>query len=408
MLACRLMTKILGETSRQIITNLPLNIPEIRDYMDEHWPTAAPIRNRITLITNTKLLKHFWLTLGNDWWIPDVSKERWNLGERLDYSIAYRWKETTKSTRRRKHITDLDKDEIESLLNEPDPPLEYCDVSTLSPCQFIIDELQNIFPSRAFMQTSHGALFWLSQQRKLGADFIGITQNADLIDKEFRDLADDFLFITNWGRKQKSWFRLPKVMTWSKYDTKPGPGVKPMVTGYFQQDIKGMGKLYDTSAGVGIEGGLSADTKEIVPGIHWGWFVLIFALCIYGLTFVPGCAHKIGTKALQAKPRMDLGLASQPLDNSKSHFNHTEKNSTLVKVPTSDNELAGLCFINGTWTAIFADNTEVKSTDPEWNNLLIRAKKPVGARIEGTNYYLVRPGAPRPHAPMPPSALDPH
>lgn len=415
MLATKLAAKLLAETNRVIITNLPLNLPELRAYILERWPNFKDdMRERVTIITEAKILKRFWLTLGNDWWIPDVPKEQWNTGQRLDYREAYRWLPTTKSTKHRKPIPDLYPNEIEQLCNEEPPQMERKLVSDLRPAQFIIDELQNLFPARGFMQTSHGALFWLSQQRHLAADFIGITQNADLIDKEFRDLADDWLYITNWGRKQKSWFRLPKVMTWAKYDQRPGPGISPMISGTFRMDIQGIGQCYDTSAGVGIEGGLSADTGEKTAGIHWSWFFVAVAIVLIGLFQTPklltkGISHLFNhrpaltpaiAQAVTNAPAMTNATSISPPPSGQAPAAPTPLRPNLnVKAPPTTN-LTGVTIWNGIATAWLNDGTSVDSTDlRRWRGLIHTGKKIVGVRIDGQTLYLKSTPIERPAAP---------
>lgn len=402
MLATKMMTRILGETKRQIITNLPLNIPQLREYMAEHWPSST-IDNRITIITEAKLLKRFWLSYGQDWWIPDVTKEAYALGERLDYRMAYRWLPTTESTRHRMPITDMTKAELYSYaghgpLARDRIEIEMCPVPELPACQFIIDELQNIFPARGFMQTSQGCLYWLSQQRHLGADFIGLTQNADLIDKEFRDLADDYLFITNWGRKQKSLFRLPKMMTWSKYDQKPGPGIKPMVSGFFSLDISGIGQCYDTSAGVGIEGNLDADTKEKTPGIHWAWFVLVFAALLYGLTYIPGLMKGFFHRLLFSAPTIATAAASTNTLSSIQLSTLSTNPTKTIPAPTTAAPLVTLrtnlvacVFLKGEWKFSFADGSSLSTEEriPGLNIVpIVRKGKCIGVYCNGTNWLL--------------------
>lgn len=393
MLACKLMTRVLGQTNRQIITNLPLNLPEIRSYMAEHWPGSA-IENRITIITETKLLKRFWLCLGNGWFIPDVSKEDWNKGFRLDYRKAYRWLETPISGYHRDEIMDMSINELKAALHCDPPQMEVKEIPEIAPIQFIIDELQNIFPSRSFMQTSPGALFWLSQQRKLGADFIGITQHPDTIDKEFRDLADDYLFITNWGRKQKSFFRLPKMMTWSKYDQMPRPGVTPMVSGAFAIDVQGIGKLYDTSAGVGIEGSLAADTKEKIAGFHWSYFIIGALVVLYLLTYVPGLLSRFMGKAIgltgKTTTAMVTGLntnTTRPPDTLADHSN----SSNAVAIPTTLYEdhtnLTGFTLLDGKPKFLFR-NKVLTHRSPGYRQILHDGNRITGVQFNNTNYFL--------------------
>lgn len=398
MIAVKMTIGVLIHTQRHIVTNLPLFTGELIDYIRNRytWFDHTKIKNRITIISEAKILKRFWLTLGNDWWIPDVDKRNWDLGQRLDYRTAYRFLPTLGPVLIKNPIPDLSLEEIKYALNEQPPILESKPIADLPQVQFIIDEIQNIFPARSFLQTSPGALFFLSQQRHLGTDFIAISQNIDLVDKEFRDLADDFLYLTNWGRKQKSFFRLPKIITWSKYDIKPGPGISAMRHGALQVDVTGLGQLYDTSAGVGIEGSLDADKKEKVSGLHWGWFILLLILAAWLLLKVPGCLSTGILHFMRIKPSTtNLMDKATPKTNSSesSNLQNSSKNISpkqLTNHPIRNyDSLTGLTTVNGISTAWFKNGIAIKSVNLDrWEGLILREMKPVGVRIDGTNFYL--------------------
>lgn len=390
-LATKLATRVLGETNRVVFTNLPLKLPELREYMQLHWPNFTDdIHERVWIEPEVKVLKRFWLHRGFGWCVRDVTKDEFKLGARLDYREAYRWVETTGPVGHRKPIVDLFQREIEGFCEGGE--MERKPIADLRPVQFIIDEIQNIFPARSFSQTSEGALFWMSQQRKLTDDFIWISQNSDLVDKEFRDLTDDWLYITNWGRKRKSIFRLPKAMTWAKYDQRPGPGVAPMVQGSFRLDISGIGQCYDTSAGVGIEGGLAADKKEGVGGIHWSWIFVFFALFVVGAFQVPKLISKGAVKLFTSHvPKAGPLPTNAPV--SVASISPPPSNHPLLAavVPGANgnvkdfrsHRLSGVCVFGGVARAFFDDGDQVASTDLRFGGLVRSGGKVVGAVIDG-------------------------
>lgn len=408
MLATKLAAGILRDTNRHLITNLPLRIPELTEYI--YGPPPEPqigqitkprptLDGRITFLTEKKHLKRFWLCLGNGFWIPDLRKEDYALGRELDFRLAYRWRTTTGPVRHRKLITDLYDDEIAKWTtpppDQPQSELEIAEISDLPPVQFIIDEIQLIFPARGFMQTSQGAIFWLSQQRKLGADLICITQSASLVDKEFRDLADDWLYITNWGRKQKSWFRLPKVMTWCKYDQQPGPGISPMVSGTFRMDIEGIGQCYETAAGVGIEGSMDADKNERTPGIHWSWAFLAVAILLLLVFQIPnlitkGIQHLVmhSPTAVYAKAAPTLTTNQPPTTQTVAHAVAPRQAPPAAK-PSAALTLKGVTVWRGIATAYLSDGTQVTSRQFDRFQGVIRdGPKIIGVRLDGRALYV--------------------
>lgn len=406
-LATKLEIGVLAHTNRMTVTNLSLKPAEIRAYMAVEFPnfTDNPA-DRIEIIDDVRILKRFWLYRGKGWTIPDVPKEDWNKGARLDYRHAYRWKETTEDVSHRCAIEDMTKQEVRAYVESGE--LEMKAVRDLPPVQYIIDEIQNIFPARGFMQTSQGCLFWLSQQRKLTDDLIWISQNSDLVDKEFRDLTDDWLYITNWGRKQKWLFRLPKVMSWAKYDQRPGPGVSAMVTGSFRMDIEGIGQCYDTSAGVGIEGGLTADTKEKTPGIHWLWMVLAFCAVLFLVGKSPqivkyAVRHFLFGGVTPAHAQATTNAPPPPVIIQTNYYPiqggpPAQAVATAPKPPAPTNApakptLTGLLVWRGVATAYLDDGTEVSSNEPgRFGGFIRSAGRIVGARIDGQPLYITPPG----------------
>lgn len=409
MYAVRSMIGILTQTARHVITNLPLNFGELKGYISERYPNFSDdLRSRITIVEEVKYLKRFWLIRGAGWTIPDVPKDEFNKGRRLDYRLAYRWPLTSNSVKRRLMIEDMSLDEIKACTDSDSPTLEVIPIPELPACQYIIDEIQNVFPARGFMNTSPGALFWLSQLRHLGDDAIVICQNISTVDKEFRDLGDDWLYIVNWGRKQKSWFRLPRVMTWEKYDAQPGPGVHAMLHGFQKIDVEGVGKCYDTSAGVGIEGGLVADTKEKTPGIHWSFAVLVFATILVSLFFLPK-AVMAGVKGLFGfyKPSVpisvttgtnsasvigtndNLSLIDSLITKLKNESKSTNDHQTKAEQEEDQPYLTGIAYLNNVFHFYLSDGTDFTSADPDCKRVLIgNNAKPYGCIYQGKTYRL--------------------
>jgi len=400
MLACKLSWKLLAETNRVIVTNLPVVWPGLEKYMLETYPLFdGRVRERVFVMEDIRLLSRFWLFRGFGWTVPDVTEADWARGKRLDFRYVYRWAETLVEVSDRVGVQDMTAKEIHGAWERGE--LERKLLSELPPVQYVIDEVQNVFPARKWQDVGPALLYYLTQQRKFGDDIIAISQRPGLMDKQLRELSDDWLFLTNWGRKQKGWFRMPSRATWAKYDQLPGPGVKPMVSGNFAVDVAGVGQTYDTSAGVGIEGGLNADKGARPPGAHWAWIFLVVAVVIAGVMQLPGGLTAAAGWVLGArtKPKGNEPQAAQPpgtagLMGFVPVPVREVKTEATSKKPEAEKEkprrLSGVLVTRGLARAFFADGEVVNSEQSAWEKGLFIDGRLQGARVRGVDYYVAR------------------
>lgn len=148
MLMVKGMAKTHLDTLRSVVTNLPIKYAEYLAYLQERRPdfTGAELERRLTVITDVKEIRRFWLHRGNGWCLLDVPDDKWDVGIVTDYTVAYRWLPTV-DTAKRKKVCDLTKAEADAAVDKGE--LEICDFSTLPSVQYIWDEMQNVYPSRA-------------------------------------------------------------------------------------------------------------------------------------------------------------------------------------------------------------------------------------------------------------------
>lgn len=288
MMMARALWSVLAHTDRIVVSNLPILWQGAQAWCEQKNPEIGDIRKRFWLLDNNDRdqVRYFFLHRGFGWIIPCVTKKEWSQGRRPDLRYAYRYLETDGDVSHRKSILWMKPAELEAALVNGE--LERIAVSKLPKIQFGIDEIGAIFPSREFQDVLPIVGFYLDQQRKLSDDIICTLPNFERVDKQFRDLCDDMAVLNNWGRKQIGFFRLPRRVTWAKFEEKPGPGVRPLLRGTFAVDTTGLGETYDTAAGVGVEGHLDADINAKPGGIHWGWFIVILGCVILALTQAPG------------------------------------------------------------------------------------------------------------------------
>jgi len=172
-----------------------------------------------------------------------------------------------------------------------------------------LDELQLFYNVRKFADAPEEFPFYLSQHRKLGDDIYVYTQQPQNVDKMFRSFTQEFIYIINIGKKRVGWFRMPGVFRFAAY---PEPytgqiGQVCQYSGYFRMDMDLAG-CYNTAAGIGIEA-VKADKAATVKGLPWQ---LIFLLPVFiFLTFwlFPKVANRAVAKAL---PKELVGSSVKP------------------------------------------------------------------------------------------------
>jgi len=238
--------------SRLIVTNVPLKLGEVNQYLQTRHPKAferyfefktgdesvavaepvAHITDRIILIDEDEMSKFFTFR-GNGVRLRSVTNDEWREGKRPDYSVV------------------------------KDGGVFY-----------VLDEIHIAFNSRAWALTGNEVLYYLSQHRKLGDDVVCITQSVNNVDKQFRSVAQDYTYIKNLSKQRVGLFRLPSMFMRSTYAGPATPTTAPMESGAFRLDVSGLAACYDTAKGVGIHGRAGADTHERKRGISWLWMVI--------------------------------------------------------------------------------------------------------------------------------------
>jgi len=222
--------------TRVIITNLPIKLGNLNEYLQKHYPDKLiDVLTRIRILTDDQLAKFYCYRSTTEFDIPIPIK-----GQRPDFARGV------------------------------GPGVVY-----------VIDEVQNIFSARNWADTGVDVLYYNSQHRHMGDDVYWITQAVNNVDKHFRSVTQDYRYCRN--------NRLEKVMgifrrgenfkTYLYREPLPEKGgwaraPIPDDTSTFSLDIEAA-NCYDTSGGVGLAGGGQADMGARVKGIPWMWFYVV-------------------------------------------------------------------------------------------------------------------------------------
>jgi hypothetical protein len=247
----RVMTKgiieVLTKTQQYVVTNMVLRLDVLQDYLDAQGFSIHVIE-RVLLIDDEQT-RNFWLYRGGDYVLPTPE----GYSDRKDKdpeNISY------------KPLFDDPKWRVGGKLFKEDG----------SPCDFkgtcyVIDEVQNLWPARGWQGTGHHIAFYLSQHGKLGDTVFFVTQNVKNVDRLLYSVAQDFTYCRNHRIEKHGKFRGDNKFTAKTY---PGPvqdgDEATLNVEEYKLDLE-IAACYDTSAGVGMPGGGTADAGFRAKGI---------------------------------------------------------------------------------------------------------------------------------------------
>jgi len=202
---------------------------------------------------------------------------------------------------------------------------------------FVLDECQIFFSARNWANSPPELLAYLSQHRKLGDDVIAISQHYQLIEKQFRQLVQESIFLKNLSYIKFFGVKMPKRIVGNKYYGIPATAMeKPLEVFTKSIDVKGICQLYDTGAGVGVKG--NADKKRCKKGLPWYMAPILFMIVLVGVYFAIGQFSKFAIKKsikFSQPAKLENRKSEQILENS-------EKESLKNATKTSLNDMAGM------------------------------------------------------------------
>lgn len=393
--AMKALVKELSSTSRYIVTNLAVKVPELSEWLQKTYGQTFDIMQRLTLLDDDQVF-FFWCVRGNGLVLPNV--------ERNDYS---------KANAENFYELPFLHDESADIRMERKGGRGVC---------YLIDELHLFFNAREWAKTGKAALFYLSQHRKAGDDVIWITQFVENVDKQFRSVTQDFTYLRN-NSKEKfaSAFQSVPWFTFKVFQSPVTVGglQTPSESGRFLLDVKGLANCYDTAKGVGFAGAVAADTKTKRKGLpFWTVIPAAVAVCLVGWFVIDG-----GLSGLQHLMRFKSQKASSA-SAAAPGASHSLMSSFVPSVPANASAVAGtskpgvtaetdldraaltsMMRLNGVWYVFLSDGRRLDSTDVRFERLTAD-----GVRFDGVNYFralaLKQPSKPVEYVPPKPVVSD--
>jgi len=265
-------------SQRLIVTNLPLDLGKLNEYMAKnHSDWGDDINLRVRLISDDEMRFFYSYRSIADAPLPVPEKKQ-------------------------------------SLRSEAPVHVDYEKGVSTAPCgvAYYIDEAHIAFDSRSWESTGPELTYYASQHRKLNDECVFATQHPDMLEKRLRVLAQDFHFFNNNGlEKVFSFFRKPSFLQVSVY-RRPPAGItseKPQETRYYKLNVP-LANCYDTSAGIGITGRKMPEVRR--KGGLPVWLLIIPVLLIgYGLMKIPKLmGQAVGSVGGEISKGANEGLAA--------------------------------------------------------------------------------------------------
>lgn len=252
--------------SRVVVTNLPINIPELGAYLHEKTEKIVDLSERLRIIGDDEVYEFYRYRgrINGEWYCSPPSDSK----GRIDYSEYMCFKGS-------------------SIL-------------------YVLDEVHLYFNSRDWQKTGRSCIWYLSQHRHLGDDVVAVTQFVPNVDKQFRSIAQDYTYARNRGKEKLfGFFAGPKRCFWSTY-FEPYTGQQVASEfGTYKIDVTGLAKCYDTSAGAGLPGSIAADKHQTIKGIPWWVIIIVVVGALAGLFFAPDVLGKAFNKTSENKSQVN-------------------------------------------------------------------------------------------------------
>jgi ribosomal 50S subunit-recycling heat shock protein len=275
--ATKKIIRELRESKRNIVTNVPLNIDKLNEWVQKKFPNEdLQVPQRVRMLSDDEL-KRFWEFRGPG------SEEEWTEATPPKfedfYTPNYDGMETLQILVERELATERFEKTLKRWLADRDRAfMAFGDRVGKNGVCYLLDECHIAFNARDWATIGRGALHYLSQHRKLGDIVYPITQSPGNLDKQFRSVAEDFTVLRNEYTAKFGVFKGRGRFTWKTYLHEPTTGNKaePFISGSFV--FNGEEHCYDTARGIGVHGN-KADIGRRAKGIPIMW-VIPMGLCL--------------------------------------------------------------------------------------------------------------------------------
>jgi hypothetical protein len=350
------------EGSKIVVTNLPLKLPELREYIQKNLPKneSFELEDRVRILSEEEA-KVFYLHRGHGTNIAGVD---------------------IKEAREGKHQ-----------IYPPD-----MDDGVL----YVIDEADKMFSARNFQNYSLACTYYITQHRKLNDEIIFIAPDLQLMDKQLKLGVQEFIYLSNGAYQRVMGLRgvaLFKVKAFSQPNTRPG--MVPCYSLSYRLD-KEKANCYETCQGVGIRGkSKPEDVRKRGISIVWAIPVAIFLLVVLffspkllysgvkgALKTATGASSEVLEKGLikeegtvpyvePTKPERPY-LAAEPIEQAEEPVSYKSRFGGFYRT---------MSIYNGNLRVVFEDGTILNSSVEDPYSIVERVDKHGVVWIGGVGYH---------------------
>ena len=267
---------------------------------------------------------------------------------------------------------------------------------------YVFDEIHNVYPSRQWHNTPRRFNFYGSQHGKLNDHNIYTTQALKDADSVVYRNAQSFTYCRNHRLEKFGRFKRGSGFEAKTYnDPRSSDAVTPVETLQYKFDPK-VAALYDTSAGIGMPGGGTADGGHSVKGIPLKsvWVLCALAICAVYVLFnyvIPKYTHKFlgGVIAGSVTGKLPVKTAQAPAAAKPIEkfaiadarpFAVPEPGTTRPKPEADPVRVRGYVLSGGKVNLILSDGRTLIEGDESLERLQRN-----GATVDGKKLYMVTP-----------------
>lgn len=284
---------------------------------------------------------------------------------------------------------------------------------------YFFDEIHNVYPSRQWHNTPRHFTFYTSQHGKLNDSFVATTQAIKNCDPVVYRLAQDFTYCRNLRLEKFGRFKRGdgfQAKTYMEPRTQNGQEFSSVLDYSFDAKVAAR---YDTSAGIGMPGGGTADKGHSVKGVPLKtvWVMIALAICgvYYFFNYVmPKYTHKFlgnvigkgrladpkktaavpqNVEKLDTAKTVDVPFSVPAIANSPSEMPPISQ----VRQPGQQGaevRVRGYVLSGGKVNLILTDGRTLIEGDPGFESLQRN-----GAMVDGKKIYMLTP-SPSPAKPV--------
>lgn len=269
MFGTKLIIEDLVYTGATIVTNIPLKLPELNEYIQKKYPKAdVDIHERVVILDEDDVFEFYRFRSGGLVLRPSPDAETDEDGKK-------------KKLRKAEFIQAM-KANFDEMRLFP----EY-----RKPCHYYIDEAHNFFNAREWMEIGRGLLYYVSQHRHLHDNIVLLTQALGNVEKQLKSVTQEYHVLRNLYKESFGPFKQSGGFRRRMYYAEPTPTSDYNEQATYKLDAAGIANCYVSCGAISI-GQEQVETdrqpRKLPYWTMWAAAVAAIVLVSAGIAIVPG------------------------------------------------------------------------------------------------------------------------